>query len=133
MSKTFILPKIGIDLSRPELLEAFISRFGNPTMIISILIIGLACIFIFLLFQLSCSYLARLGLTYISQKKKFSFSSLLREWRGMWSWAGTGLVVAIYFIGASMITALIAIGCIYVYDILAIIPITLGGITLLFL
>lgn len=69
----------------------------------------------------------------MSQKKKFNFSSLLREWRGMWSWAATGLATAAYFISVFVLTALIAVGCVYVYDMLAIVPVVLGGATLVFL
>ena len=69
----------------------------------------------------------------MSQKKKFNFSSLLREWRGMWSWAGTGLVTAVYFISVFVLTALVAVGCVYVYDMLAVVPVILGGATLVFL
>jgi len=83
------------------------------------------CFVGFLLFQLTCSYLARLGLAHISQKKKFNFSSLLSEWRGVWSWAGTGLATSVYFIVTFVITAVLAVVCIYIYDLLAIAPVVL--------
>ena len=77
------------------------------------------------MFQLTCSYLARLGLAHIAQKKKFNFSSLLREWRGMWSWAGTGLATSVYFITTFIVTAVLAVVCIYIYDMLVILPVIL--------
>jgi hypothetical protein len=129
----FVMPRMGIDLSNPGTLEALITRFANPVSIVLGLVGWLIVILAFLLFQLTCSYLARLGLAHMAQKKKFNFSSLLREWRGMWSWAGTGLATSVYFITTFIVTAILAVVCVYIYDMLVAIPVILGGATFVFL
>lgn len=130
---TFIMPRMGIDLSNPGTLESLMLRFATPTTIIFAVLWWLVLMAVFLVFQLTCSYLARLGLARIAQKKKFSFSSLLRDWRGMWSWAGTGLATSVYFIATFIVTAAVAVWCIYIYDLLAIVPVVIGGVIFIFL
>lgn len=129
----FVMPRMGIDLSNPSTLETIMARLATPLSIILGLIGWLIVILVFLLFQLTCSYLSRLGLAHMIQKKKFNFSSLLREWKGMWSWAGTGLATSVYFITTFIITAVLAVVCIYIYDMLVAIPVILGGATFVFL
>lgn len=129
----FVMPRMGIDFSNPSTLEALIARFANPVSIVLGLVGWLIVILVFLLFQLTCSYLARLGLAHIAQKKKFNFSTLLREWRGMWSWAGTGLATSVYFITTFIVTAVLAVVCIYIYDMLVILPVILWGAIFVFL
>lgn len=130
---TFVMPRMGIDLTNPGALEALAMRFASPAMLIWGVLVWLVCIIGFLLFQLTCSYLARLWLAHLSQKKKFSFSSLLREWSGMWSWAGTGLATSVYFIVTAILTAIVAIGCVYIYDMLVIVPVVIGVAVFVFL
>lgn len=68
----------------------------------------------------------------MAQKKKFNFTTLLREWKGMWSWAGTGLATSVYFITTFVVTAVLAVVCIYIYDMLVILPVILGGVAFTF-
>lgn len=130
---TFILPKFGIDLSLPGVFESIILRFVSPATLLVAGILWFLMIIALITLQLICSYLSRLGLAHMAQKKKFNFSSLLREWRGMWSWAGTGLATSVYFITTFILTAVIAVACIYIYDMLALVPVILGGLTFVFL
>lgn len=101
-------------------------------MIVSI-VAGVFFIALFLIFQLTCSYLARLGLSYVIQNKKFTFSSLLRKWSGVWSWIGTGITVSVYFIVLIILAALLSLALAYINEWLVIIPIIATGIVCIFL
>jgi hypothetical protein len=130
---TFIFPMMGIDLSDPVALESLKSTFLNPPVMILSILAGLFFVALFLMFQLTCSYLARLGLSYIIQNQKFTFSSLLHKWSGVWSWIGTGITVSVYFIVLIFLAALLSLVLVYINEWLVIIPIFTTGIVCIFL
>ena len=89
-----IMPFLGFDMNN----MTFLARFTTPTWITVIAIIALLLLLVWITFQLICSYLSALGLALNFQNKKYTFKSLLKSWRGMWSWAGTGLAVGVQFL-----------------------------------
>jgi hypothetical protein len=121
----FFIPFFGINLKNIPIGMLFF-QLTNPIILSLILIGWLVVILIALTFQLVCSYLARLWLSYLVQKKKFNFRSLLSEWKGMWHWAGTGLATSVYFIAIIVVTAMLMVASFYVYDMLVIVPAFLG-------
>lgn len=129
----FILPWFGVDLSNAIVVQSLIVRFWNPMGMALILSLWLLALLLFITIQLVCSYLAHLGISYLVQKKKFSFWSLFTQWRGVWWWAGTGLSVSLYFIILIVFVMIGALVCAYIYDPLAIVPIVLGLVLLIFL
>lgn len=130
---TFISPMMGMDFSDPVALESLKSIFLDPPLMVISIIAGIIVVSLFLIFQLTCSYLARLGLSYIVQNKKFTFSSLLQKWSGVWSWIGTGLAVSVYFIVVIILAALLSLALAYIYEWLVIIPIIATGVVCIFL
>lgn len=124
---------MGIDLSNPVEIESIKNIFLEPAVMIVSIIAGVILIAFVLMFQLTCSYLARLGLSYIIQKKKFTFSSLLQKWSGVWSWIGTGLAVSVYFIVLIISAALLSLALAYIYEWLVIVPIIATGVIFIFL
>lgn len=130
---TFISPMMGMDFSDPVALESLKSIFLDPSVMVISIITGIIVVSLFLIFQLTCSYLARLGLSHIVQNKKFTFSSLLQRWSGVWSWIGTGLAVSVYFIVVIILAALLSLALAYIYEWLVIIPIIATGVVCIFL
>jgi hypothetical protein len=124
---------MGIDISDPVSLESLKSIFLDPPVMVISIIAGIIFMSLFLIFQLTCSYLARLGLSHIVQNKKFTFSSLLQKWSGVWSWIGTGLAVSVYFIVVIILAALLSLVLAYIYEWLVIIPIMVTGFVCIFL
>lgn len=130
---TFISPMMGMDFSDPVALESLKSIFLDPPVMVISIIAGIIVVSLFLIFQLTCSYLARLGLSHIVQNKKFTFSSLLQKWSGVWSWIGTGLAVSVYFIVVIILAALLSLALAYIYEWLVIMPIIATGVVCIFL
>lgn len=124
---------MGIDLSSTVDIEFIKNIFLDPGVMIVSIFGGIILIFFLIMFQLICSYLARLGLSYLVQNKKFTFSSLLQKWSGVWSWIGTGLAVSVYFIALLILAVILSIFFAYIYEVLVIIPIVVAGVIFIFL
>lgn len=93
----------------PRHVDFILSHFTS----VSWLLVGagtlLLFVFLCLLFQLACTYFSNKWLSYIFQKKNFTFRSLFSEWKGIWPWAGTGLSVALHFVWLAVVTFILAL------------------------
>lgn len=101
---------------------SWLARFTTPLWLSSIAIVWLLLLLVWLTFQLICSYLSALALSWNYQNKKYTLNTLLRSWNGMWSWAGTGLAVAVQFLSIFILGALLILWFAYIQDYLALIP-----------
>ena len=125
----YIFPAIGIDIQNIE----FITRFTTPLWLSVIAIAGLLLLLVWLTFQLVCSYLSALGLSWNYENKTYTIKTLLKSWKGMWSWAGTGLSVAVQFLWIIVVGLLVALWFAYFKDYLALVPAVLTvGVFLFF-
>lgn len=124
----YVVPFFGIDMNN----MTFLARFTTPVWITIISIVALLLLLVWLTFQLICSYLSAQGLVWNFQNKSYTFKSLIKSWRGMWSWAGTGLAVGIQFVVIFVIGFLLALGFAYFKEYLALVPIVLAVGTFLF-
>lgn len=111
---------------------ALLARLTTPFGLSLLAIVGLVLLLVWLTFQLICSYLSALGLAWNFQNKKYTFKTLLRSWKGMWSWAGTGLAVGVQFLGIFVVWFLLALGFAYFHEYLALVPVALTVWTFFF-
>lgn len=120
----YLIPFFGIDMNNMN----FLARITTPAGITIITIIGLLLLLVWFTFQLICSYLSSQGLAWNFQNKSYTLKSLVKSWRGMWPWAGTGLAVVAQFLAIFLVGFILALGFAYIHEYLALIPgvLTLG-------
>ena len=114
----YLIPFFGIDMNNMN----FLARITTPAGITIITIIGLSCSSCGSTFQLICSYLSSQGLAWNFQNKSYTLKSLVKSWRGMWPWAGTGLAVVAQFLAIFLVGFILALGFAYIHEYLALIP-----------
>lgn len=106
----------------PQYADYILAHMTDPLIISGVVLVGGIALLALISIQLICSYLSNLGLVHIFQKKKFTFRSLLKQWRGVGAWTGTGLVVALYFFILVLVTIFLMASGYYINEKLIIIP-----------
>lgn len=111
-----------ITLLMPHYADYILAHMADPLILSGLAIAGWIFLLVLISIQLVCSYLSNLWLVLMFQKKKFSFRSLLKQWRGVGAWTGTGLIVALYFFGLVLVTIFLMASSYYVHEKLIIVP-----------